>query len=300
MNTVLEMMNRVQAFDGTRDQSVQTSIGVIAVLIGLLMLGSVTDATAWGSKGHRIIGLIAQDLLLPETRSEVETIMGSADLATFGLYLDDNKDRLDQQIPGSRAWHYDNIPLCGRKSHSEYCPNGSCASTQIARHRAILGDPNESKSHKQFAVWALTHLIGDIHQPLHAADHDDRGGNMIQVRLSWGRKANLHAAWDTDFIEHAFGGKNEKLVAHELRLKFASRKTDWQTGTVQAWMDESHQLAKTAAYGKIAGFTCSADLTRTRIPLNQNYSDEATTVVEEQLAKAGYRLVYFLNLSLSN
>jgi hypothetical protein len=76
---------------------------------------------------------------------------------------------------------------------------------------------------------------------------------MIKVRLPWGRNANLHGAWDTDFVQHAFGGKNEKLVAHELLLKFAHRKTDWQTGTIQAWMEESHHLAKTVAYGKIAG-----------------------------------------------
>ena len=158
-------MSRIQAFDGPRDQSVQMSIGVIAVLIGLVILGSVTDATAWGSKGHRIIGLIAQELLSPETSAEISTIMGTADLATFGLYLDDNRDRLDAEIPGSRAWHYDNIPVCGRKPHSEYCPNGSCASTQIARHRDLLADPHESKAHKQFAIWVLTHLIGDIHQP---------------------------------------------------------------------------------------------------------------------------------------
>jgi hypothetical protein len=191
------MMNPIQAFDGTRDESIQTSIGVIAVLIGFMILGSVTDAVAWGSKGHRLVGLIARELLSPETSAAIETIMGSADLATFGLYLDDYKDRLAAEVPGSRAWHYDNIPICGRKPHSEYCPNGSCASTQIARHREILADPHESKAHKQFAIWVLTHLIGDIHQPLHAADHDDRGGNMIQVRLPWGRNANLHGAWDT-------------------------------------------------------------------------------------------------------
>ena len=83
-------------------------------------------------------------------------------------------------------------------------------------------------------------------------------------------------------------------------MKFSSRKTDWQTGTIQAWMDESHQLAKTVAYGRIAGFTCDADLKRMRISLDQNYAHESTTAVEEQLAKAGYRLAYFLNLSLRN
>jgi hypothetical protein len=266
-----------------------------------MILGSVTDAVAWGSKGHRIIGLIARELLSPETSAEIESIMGSADLATFGLYLDDNKDLLDVEIPGSRAWHYDNIPICGTKPKSQYCPNGSCASTQIVRHQHILADAHESKARKQFAIWVLTHLIGDIHQPLHAADDHDRGWNAIQVGLPWGRRnANLHGAWDTDFIEHALGGKNEKPVAHELLLRFASRKTDWQTGTVQAWLDESHQLAKTIAYGKIAGFTCNADLTRMRIPLGQNYADEATTVVEEQLAKAGYRLAHVLNLSFKH
>jgi hypothetical protein len=115
-------------------------ISVVIVLVSLMILGSLTDSLAWGSKGHRIIGLLAQELLLPETSAHIEMIMGSADLATFGLYLDDNKDRLEQQIPGSRAWHYDNIPSCGRKPHSEYCPNVWCASRQSARHQGILAD----------------------------------------------------------------------------------------------------------------------------------------------------------------
>jgi len=170
----------------TRRGSARTSIGLVTVLVGVVILGSVTDATAWGSKGHRIIGLIARELLLPETSAEIETIMGTADLATFGVFLDEDKDRLDVEVPGSRAWHYDNIPICGRKGHSEYCPNGWCASTQIARHRDILADAQESKARKQFAIWVLTHLIADIHQPLHAADRDDRGGNAIKVRLPWG------------------------------------------------------------------------------------------------------------------
>ena len=67
------------------------STGVVTVLVGLVILGSVSEVVAWGSKGHRIIGLIARELLSPETSARLETIMGSADLAIFGLYLDDNK-----------------------------------------------------------------------------------------------------------------------------------------------------------------------------------------------------------------
>ena len=61
-------------------------------------------------------------------------------------------------------------------------------------------------------------------------DHDDRGGNMIQVRLPWSRNANLHRVWDTDFVEHAFGGKNEKLVAHELLSSSPHERTAGRRG----------------------------------------------------------------------
>jgi len=41
--------------------------------------------------------------------------------------------------------------------------------------------------------------------------------------------------------------------------------------------------------------SCGADLEQARITLPQGYVDAATTVIEEQLAKAGYRLAYVLN-----
>ena len=80
-------MSRIRFSDRTRDESVRTSIVVVAVLVGLMILGSVTDATAWGSKGHRIIGLIAQELLSPETSAAISAIMGTTDLATFACTL---------------------------------------------------------------------------------------------------------------------------------------------------------------------------------------------------------------------
>src|SRR5215831_8285756 len=98
---VIRLARPRRASNGMCNESaVRTSIVVVsAVLLGLLILGSVTPAIAWESKGHRIIGLIALEFLLPETSTEIATIMRTADLATIGLYLDFNKDRLEQQIP---------------------------------------------------------------------------------------------------------------------------------------------------------------------------------------------------------
>jgi hypothetical protein len=147
--------------------------GIFVVLLLLCMTRA--DVQAWGAKGHRIVGHIAHDLLTPETRAAIQQLMGRDNLATFALYLDQRKQPLEQQITGSRAWHYDDVPMCTTTSYAQYCANGTCASTQIVRHYRLLSDTHEPMSRKQFAVFVLTHLAGDIHQPLHGADNEDQG-----------------------------------------------------------------------------------------------------------------------------
>jgi hypothetical protein len=275
------------------------------LLVGLLLCGAWSEAQAWGAKGHRIIGHLARGLLSPAARTAVQQLMGSDDLATFALYLDQHKDQLEQQIPGSREWHYDDVPICQQQSYAEYYPNGTCASTQVVRHYGLLSDTHASKKQKQFGVFVLTHLLGDIHQPLHAADNDDRGGNAIKVQLPEGRKMHLHAAWDTALVEGRFGGQNEVTVAQGLAHKYAARATEWQAGqvklaTIETWVGESDQRAKEIAYGKLPGFACGADMEQTRLTLSEDYGQQAGAVLEEQLAKAGYRLAAILNRALGD
>ena len=49
------------------------------------------------------------------------------------------------------------------------------------------------------------------------------------------------------------------------------------------------------AYGKLPGFACGTDMEQTRIALSEDYLRQTGAVVEEQLAKAGYRLASALN-----
>jgi S1/P1 Nuclease len=197
------------------------------------------------------------------------------------------------------------VPICATTSYAQYCANGTCASTQIVRHYRLLSDAHEPKSRKQFAVFVLTHLAGDIHQPLHGADNEDQGGNQIKVRLPDDRKLNLHAVWDTSLVERLYGGQNEMTVTKRLKQTYASRATEWQAGkidlvTIQAWVAESTRLAKDVTYGTLPGFACNADLEQTRIALSNDYLQQAGPVVEEQLAKSGYRLAFMLNRALGD
>lgn len=262
------------------------------------MAAAPLSAFAWGAKGHRITGLIAKELLTDEARKSLKAIMGSDELGKFALYMDEQKLALEKRMPGTRQWHYDDIPVCGSVPKNQYCPSGNCASTQITHHYGVLVDPDSSKAEKQFAIYVLTHMVGDIHQPLHSSDNDDRGGNNVKVQLPWSRNAklNLHGIWDTDLIAHKFGDESEIAVAKRLVATYGDSITGWQKGKVSTWVNESHRIAEDVAYS-LPDFACDTQFPG-RVTISQAYVDKADATIEEQLAKAGARIAYILNRAL--
>ena len=68
--------------------------------------------------------------------------------------------------------------------------------------------PDAPRNEKRVALRFIAHLIGDIHQPLHAKFAEDRGGNSIDIRFN-GRKENLHSPWDTALVELEQGTPSE-------------------------------------------------------------------------------------------
>jgi len=59
----------------------------------------------------------------------------------------------------------------------------------------------------QAFAW-LCHLVGVLHQPLHAGFEDDRGGNNFDIIFK-GEQVNLHGFWDFDlFNQHAGNWQN--------------------------------------------------------------------------------------------
>jgi hypothetical protein len=285
----------------------------VSELLPALMLALLpTPAAAWGEQGHRITGLVAQQLLTPEAAAGVKALMGATSLGTASLYLDQNKLALDRKMPGSRQWHYDDRPVCEASApKAGWCPDGACASTQILRQYRALIDAHASRDEKRFAIFALVHLVGDAHQPLHASDHEDRGGNDIQVHFqlpvppavaSRGfppghRSINLHSAWDTEFVRAAFDTTDEQRIAREL-VKSASAETlkSWQHGAAASWLKETYAIAADFAYGQLPSFQCGAeDFAAAPLELDAAYVRHALDLVPPQLLKAGARIAYLLN-----
>lgn len=272
----------------------------LAVLAGVfvVVVGCTSSAFAWGDRGHRIVGAIARELLNDSSRVEITEIMGSDNLPVFALYMDKNKAELDAQIPGSRDWHYDDIPVCGKDvSYRDYCPRGNCASTQLYRHYKLATDSHSTPREREFSIYVLSHVIGDIHQPLHAADNEDVGGNQVRVRLpdALNKRVKLHAFWDTEVIERLYPNQSETAIAKALVERYKSKRLDWEKGNFSAWIKESHKLAYDYVYGKLPGFACGRDMESSTISLTDEYMKMAMTLVDEQLAKGGFRLALILN-----
>jgi len=268
----------------------------LAVVLASHFVGAT--AHAWGNEGHRISGYIANALLTESVRSQLHELIGTDDLATVATLLDEERDLLEQRIPGSSRWHYENRQVCTRRATSKpECPKGQCITRQIERFASIGGNPSHSREQRADAVRGLAHLVGDLHQPLHLSDNNDRGGNELQVLLPDEKKArNLHEVWDTRIVRMNLRRRNEHRYALSLLARFSDRQANWSQGDTQSWAAETFAIANQHAYKALPSFVCGTQ--PGVIELSPAYVDQARALAEEQLAKAGIRLAYLLNQTL--
>jgi hypothetical protein len=268
---------------------------ILISLIVMALTSLPTIAMAFGGEGHRIIGYVAEELLTPKTRIKLHQLTGGETLDQTATYMDEHKNELGSRI---RKWHYDNAPVCSNASIADYCPSGNCASQQIARLTRVLSSTSTSTHDKREAAIYLSHLVGDIHQPLHAADNHDKGGNAIHVRGRGKYSKNLHSLWDSDFVKRPLRGMSEHSYAELLLSEYANKIPGWQHGSTTDWMAESRRYAINEAYGLLEGFSCGYSQSPAFVAISPAYREVAELRVREQLVKAGARLAYLINQAL--
>ena len=271
--------------------------------LAMLMLSTAlapAAALAWGSEGHRVTGLVAAELLTPRSRIRLNDLIPGADLGDIANYMDLNRNTLSQLIPNSDKWHYDNQPVCQTLTFEEYCPRGECASARVPVLAKILADFTNPPEMRAMAARFLVHIVGDIHQPLHAADDGDAGANFKNVLLPGATIARrLHSVWDSEFIKLALRGSSEREFAQQLLGRYRNKEMrEWQKTDIRDWMNESYELSKSVTYAKLPGFVCREPWTATPIALPQAYVDSALDAIPTQLAKAGARVAAVLNRAL--
>jgi len=277
----------------------------------LLMLVStcVPNAWAWSPQGHRTVGAIADRLLSPATRSVVAQLLrddvdkfgnpsGRTTLESVSVWADE----ISRTAAAHTRWHYDDLPVCGTAPKERYCPDGECSTEQLKRLIGVLRDRRAAPRERNEALKWVVHLVGDIHQPLHAADNADHGGNFVRVSLEGVHtrgKENLHRVWDNDLVKLALRSRNSQQPPRDIDALAEEARglaADVGLGSPDSWASESNHLARNVAY-QYPGFACG------RVPegvvvLDRAYQADAVPVVRDRLLIAGVRLANLLNDTL--
>ncbi|MEO8938032.1 MAG: S1/P1 nuclease [Burkholderiaceae bacterium] len=276
------------------------------------------SAFAWSARGHAMVADIATQFLTPTTKATVADLLrgdlnadgkpsGRETLGQVASWPDELRATPEQRATG--VYHYDDVPICGVPDRAKYCPDGKCATAWFARQIAILEDRSQPHLARNEALKWITHLVGDLHQPLHASDHDDKGGNDVRITFLGkasddrveGRPApspyNLHTAWDRLIPYRMFDerGGYEKFLADR---PDADTRQAWNVGDIDLWANESFVLARDFIYPSLpTTFQCEKPITAV-VPIGVDYYRPASEIAAMQLRKAGVRLAKILNGAL--
>ena len=146
----------------------------------------------------------------------------AAAMASVASWADDVK-----RDTNTGSWHF--LDLAGSDQQAQLaarCPGGNCVTEKIrvmtANLKAHRGFPRGTRVFTPTEeLKFIIHLMGDLHQPLHAATNADAGGNCLTTD-GFGT-TELHAAWDGGMIRRILlKGTNEADLERALDTRFAS------------------------------------------------------------------------------
>jgi hypothetical protein len=214
-------------------------------------------------------------------------------------------------------WHYINLPVVppGQKvlapkslPAADYDLHGEPGHvlTALKKCMTILWADDMPDEAKAIYLCWLLHLIGDLHQPLHAATlvsdqfpQGDMGGNLFLVTPKKGAAVvNLHFYWDALLFTEGAGFKEVESRAAELLRDPTLRRDklpELKATDFESWAQESLQLSKDVVYrgGKLAGAARKGGggRTVTEAPLlPEEYEQAASAVARRRMTLAGYRI----------
>lgn len=309
-----------------------------ALAVTALLLGSVSAGQAWHATGHMMTAAVAWDQMTPAARKRVaELLKKNPDFDTWvqGVpdadkdktafvrasiwpdvikrrapeYTDDGEDPTDPNADANvgysdklmhKYWHYIDLPFAPPKQKVKLIPpKNPNAETRINKHRDTLLAPGAGDDLKSYDLVWLIHIVGDVHQPLHATSRftkarpqGDDGGNKVKIKCMPSCGSNLHTFWDglVDSLEvqNDDAATAQAAIGAAAKLKKATGAAAANTDP-HAWITESFQIAKTSVYRSPIG---TANQTFT---LTAAYKKNAMKIGRDRIALAGARLAKLLN-----
>lgn len=215
------------------------------------------------------------------------------------------RDKLEHKY-----WHYVDMPFPANDPRAKL-PVPPNAKTQIDVFRTAIESAQANDNVKSYDLVWLEHLVGDVHQPLHATSHfsktfpnGDQGANLVclgtKLKVVKNKKtgvdkkscvAELHAFWDSLLGVQKSGSdasNAEAAIAIADSLS-TSPEADVEQEDESVWINESFDLAQSDVYvspikGGIGPYKMTA-----------RYRSKAKSIALARVELAGERLARLLN-----
>jgi len=290
------------------------------------------SAHAWHEQGHMMVAAVAWEQMTPAVRTRAielfkinpdynKWIAGVADnvkdktaFMRASVWPDDIKNpfthggfKNDGDTPPKtkqagqnigyadkrmhKYWHYKDVPFSPDGTKTFPAPSVN-AETQIRRFTAAISKPGVNDNIKSYDVVWLIHMVGDVHQPLHATSrftrlnpNGDEGGNLVKIKCLPNCGNNLHSFWDGLFD----ATKTPKAaIAAAAKLKKATGAAVAKTDP-HVWITESFAIARKTSYGKPIGTTSKT------VTVTPAYKKAAAAIGRQRVALGGARLAELFN-----
>lgn len=285
------------------------SLGLMCLALAAATLP--TGVSAWGYEGHKVIADIARAYLSPAALTRVDALLATdtgsltqTDMASRSTWADAWRGAGHRE---TAQWHFVDVEIdhpdlgaaCfgfpAASALASAGPAQDCVVNKIEEFGRELASPATAPAERLLALKYVLHFVGDLHQPLHAGENHDRGGNCVQVSLGGPRTTNLHSYWDTAVVEAL--GADPDALAVKLRAQITpAQRSAWEQGDVRRWAAESFGVATATVYQAGSRAGCGNDSAPITLPVGYDVAAQKTAVL--QLQRAGVRLALVLNGAL--
>ena len=292
---------------------------IAGVVAAFAVAAAPVHVLAWGYVGHKVVAAVAWQYMTPAAREHVQALLAQdmdtltpTDFVSRATWADAYRNGHKE----TSAWHYIDIPYAAADSlehalaaEPAQCPHptlpgqsaalgapeADCIVDKIRQFEAELRDPATPVAEQILALKFLMHFVGDVHQPLHAIDDDDKGGNCVWISTG-DKPQRLHAYWDTGAVLRLLGDRTAEAYATDEKAEIDKTNLIAQAGGDPAqWAAESAVLARSYTYnlGVQTLPTCATE--NTAAPIDVSHTLDPKPIVRNRLDLAGVRLAYVLN-----
>lgn len=267
---------------------------MLRIIITIIIFLKALNCVAWNAMGHQLVAQIAYDNLTPYAKkmcnlynNSYSTVSPSSNFIIAATWLDSIRGN---DVHWFDTLHYIDIPFS--KDDTSLPPIQEInALWGIKQAVTVLSSTKSTEADKGLSLRILTHLVGDIHQPLHTITkvskrqpEGDLGGNLFKLAKN-PIGDNLHQYWDNG--AGILIGPSKKFQvqnkAHQLEQKWSCKQAITEKKP-KKWVNETHKIALTQVYAT----------SPYKIP-SKRYQLQAQNITQKQIHLAGCRLASLVN-----